>query len=59
MTLMSQNGEELLHQPNQIQTCNQTGFQPLKCLILLHCCYNEFVKFPKMRVFENITSELA
>lgn len=39
--------------------CNFMGFQPLKYLILLHCCYNEFVKFPKIRVFKKQTFELA
>ena len=31
------------------------NIQLLKCLILLYCCYNEFIKFPKTLVFKNIT----
>ncbi len=37
---------------------NQTGLQMLNCLILLHTYRNEFVKIPKMRIFENITFDL-
>ena len=39
--------------------CNFMGFQLLKCLILLHCQYNEFVKFPKIAIFEKLTLETA
>ena len=57
-------GSSLLQIPNQLKFFaiiksnsdhNQTGFLLLKCLILLPCYYNEFVKFPFSAVFKNIT----
>lgn len=44
---------------NNYMPYNHTVLQLFNRLILLHCCYNEFVKFPQTRIFKSTTSELG